>query len=68
MTPACMHCGETFEQHEVRGDDRWCRDGARTFNFEFHLNPEVIAFVRQNPDTPVEELTRRWINHVVKKP
>lgn len=66
-TPACMHCGEAFEQHVVCDDDRWCRDGMHTFNCVFHVNPEVIDFLREHPDKSPEELTAMWIDRVTTR-
>lgn len=62
--PTCLHCGEVFGQHEARGNERWCRDGQHRFNFEFHVNPELVAFLQANPDKTTEELTELWIKRV----
>ena len=62
MTPPCMHCGQDFDQHS--GDERWWRDGQHRFNFEMTVNPEVIDFLRANPDKSTKELTALWIDRV----
>jgi hypothetical protein len=67
MTPPCMHCGEALERHEARGDERWCRDGAHTFNCVFHVNPELVDFLRAHPETPKEDLLRLWMEHLSMK-
>ena len=66
MSP-CLHCGEEFNQHEVRGTERWCRDGQRRFNFALQPNPEVIDFLKEHPDKSTEELTEMWIDRVTKR-
>lgn len=65
MTPTCMHCGETFEQHE--GDERWCRDGLRRFNFEFQVNPEGLDFLKDHPDKSSKALADMWIERVTTR-
>ena len=69
MTPPCMHCGEEFDQHDIRGNERerWCRDGQHRFNFEFQVNPEVIDFLKANPDKSTKELTAMWIERVTTR-
>ena len=67
MTPACMHCGEEIGEHELRGNERWCRNGAHRFNFEFQVNPEVIDFLKEHPDKSTKELTEMWIDRVTKR-
>lgn len=67
MTPACMHCGEEFEQHVARGNERWCRDGTHRFNFEFQVNPEVVDFLKAHPDKSSKELAEMWIDRVTKR-
>ena len=37
--PPCMHCGEEYAQHEVRGNEVWCRDGKQRFDVVFQVNP-----------------------------
>lgn len=59
----CAHCGETFEQHEVRGDQRWCRDGER-LDVEFQASTEVIDFIRANPGKTSKELAALWIERL----
>ena len=59
-----MHCGEDFDQHTARGNERWCRDGQHRFNFEMTVNPEVIDFIQANPDKSSKELTDMWIERV----
>ena len=67
-----MHCGEEFDQHDIRDNkrERWCRDGQHRFNVEFQANPEVIDFLKANPDKSSKELTDLWIERVTtrKKP
>ena len=67
MTPPCMHCGEEFDQHASRGNERWCRDGQHRFNVEFHATPEVVDFLKANPDMPSKELADLWIEHVTTR-
>lgn len=67
MTPPCMHCREEFDQHEARGNERWCRDGKHRFNFEFHVNPEVVDFLKEHPDKSSKELTDLWIERVTTR-
>ena len=63
-----MHCGENFDQHESHGNERWCRDGQHRFNFEFQVNPEVVDFLKANPDKSSKELTAMWIERMRRKP
>jgi hypothetical protein len=62
-----MHCCETFDQHTIREDERWCRDGQRRFNVEFHVNPELVAFLQANPDKTTRELTELWIERLRRR-
>jgi len=67
VTPACMYCGEEFEQHVARNNERWCRDGQHRFNSEFQINPEVVDFLKAHPDKSSEELADLWIDHVTRR-
>ena len=67
MTPPCMHCGEEFDQHDARDNERWCRDGQRRFNVEFKINPEVIDFLKKHPDKSDKELADLWIKRVTTR-
>ena len=63
-----MHCGAMFDQHEIRGnDERWCRNGQQRFNVEFQVNPEVIDFLKANPDKSSKELADLWIERVTTR-
>jgi len=62
-----MHCGEEFDQHAVCDNERWCRDGQHRFNAEFHVNPEVIDFLRENPAKSSRELADLWIERMTRR-
>ena len=62
-----MRCGEEFDQHEARGNERWCRDGQHRFNVKFHAAPEVIDFLKKNLDKSSEELADLWIERVTTR-
>jgi hypothetical protein len=62
-----MHCGESFEQHALRDNERWCRDGQHRFNCEFQINPEVVDFVKAYPDKSGKELADLWIERMRKR-
>ena len=67
MTPPCMHCGEEFDQHVWRGNERWCRDGQHRFNVAFQVNPEVGDFLKEHPDKSNNELADLWIERVTTR-
>ena len=69
MTPNCMHCNQPLDAHTPLpgGHDSACPDGKNTFNFEFQINPEVAAFVKENLDKPSDELARLWIERVIAR-
>lgn len=60
MTPPCMHCGEEFDQHVVRGNERWCR-------FKFQISDEAAEFVKANLDKSDKELADLWIERVTTR-
>jgi hypothetical protein len=68
MTPPCTHCGEEFDRHEARGDERWCRDGQRRFNVDFQPDPALIDFLREHPDASTTDLAAMWISRAKRKP
>ena len=67
MSASCMHCGEAFNQHAICGNERWCRDGQHRFNVEFQVNPEVVDFLKANPDKSSNELAELWIERVTTR-
>jgi len=62
-----MHCGEEFDQHVVRGNERWCRDGQHRFNFKFQISDEAAEFVKANLDKSDKELADLWIERVTTR-
>lgn len=62
-----MHCGKPFNEHTLRADKRWCPNGNQEFNVEFHVNPDVIDFVKKHPDKSSAELAELWIERVTKR-
>lgn len=55
-----------FDRFQL-GNERWCRAGQRRFNVEFQVNPEVVDFLRDNPDKSSTALAELWISRVITK-